>query len=200
MLKVDLDLQFTGFNIQPQFDVSNGQIVGLYGPSGIGKTTLLRIIAGLSIKGKGLITWKNEIWNENDRIKTSIQKRNTALVFQDYALFPNLTARENVCFVPQLEAHEINQMINSFQIENIIDKLPGQLSGGQKQRVALARALVSKPQVLLLDEPLAALDDLLKKEVKEYLKQYIEKHQCATIISSHDKSDLEYFESEIVQL
>lgn len=200
MLTVDVQFDFVGFRIHPQFTVEKAGFAGLIGPSGKGKTTLLRSIAGLTVPSEGEISWFNKTWTKDNKIITRTQDRHAALVFQDFALFPNLTVQENIEYSKKLTDEELNELLSELQLESILKKSPNKLSGGQKQRVALARGLASKPNVLLLDEPFSALDEGLKDNVKRYIKKYIQDHSCATVVSSHSKSDLEFFEGQIISI
>lgn len=141
-------------------DIEKGEFVSLLGPSGCGKTTLLRIISGLESKNSG------EIYVDGKEIsKVSPAKRNIGIVFQNYVLFPNLTVYENIAYglvnkkVKKEEIEKkVNNILDKIDLKHIKHKYPKQLSGGQQQRVALARAVVLSPKILLLDEPLSALD------------------------------------------
>ncbi len=200
MLKVDLTFEFIGFSIHPTFELEPGQVMGLNSPSGHGKTTILRTIAGLSRPTSGYVQWQDQLWNEDQKSFVPSQNRDTSLLFQDYALFPNLSVNENIRYGQCMSEEKLQQMIEVFEVGNLMNKFPQKLSGGQKQRVALARTLAKAPKILLLDEPFSALDENLKNIIKIYLKTYISTYQCATILSSHDKSDIEYFTTSIIDL
>ena len=141
-------------------EIKKGEFFSLLGPSGCGKTTLLRILAGFENPDTGRVRLDGQDITD---LPPNHRKVNT--IFQSYALFPHLTVQENIAFGPRIAGHsgrqlrdEVGAMLKLIQLEDQAHKKPGQLSGGQKQRVAIARALINKPQVLLFDEPLAALD------------------------------------------
>lgn len=153
--------------------IAGGSYCCLLGPSGCGKTTMLRMIAGHENPSEGEIRIDG-----SDVVGLSPRARGTALMFQSYALFPHLTVRDNVAFslrvrgTPKVERYrEADRVIEQVQLTAFSDRLPGQLSGGQQQRVALARAIITRPRVLLLDEPLSALDEFLRLQMRAELKE-----------------------------
>ena len=171
--------------------INDGEFVTLLGPSGCGKTTLLRMIAGLETPTTGKV-----ILDGKDITKLPPYKRNVNMVFQNYALFPHMTVTENIHFglkmqgVPNDEAKErINQVLYLTQLEQFRDRYPSQMSGGQQQRVAIARALVSRPKVLLLDEPLAALDLKLRKDMQQELKAIQKATGVTFVFVTHDQEE-----------
>lgn len=148
-------------------EIEDGEIVSILGPSGCGKTTLLNLILGLTDADSGRI-----IFNGKDITDVSMEKRGFNIVFQDYALFPNLNVEKNIMYGlrnnPDISSkEEVQDLIDLLGLREHLDKKIDQLSGGQKQRVALARTLVMKPKILLLDEPLSALDGVIKESIKE---------------------------------
>lgn len=150
--------------------INNGEIVSILGPSGSGKTTLLNLILGITDIENG-----NLILDGKDITKVPMEKRGFNIVFQDYALFPNLNAYENITYglrnKPNISSkEEVDDLIKLLGLEEHLNKNINQLSGGQKQRVALARTMVMKPKILLLDEPLSALDGVIKESIKEKIK------------------------------
>lgn len=170
-------------------NVNDGEIVSILGPSGSGKTTLLNLILGITELTDGQL-----IYNGEDLSHTPMEQRGFNIVFQDYALFPNLSARQNILYglrnKPGMSSQEeVDDLISLLGLEEQLDKRIDQLSGGQKQRVALARTLVMKPKILLLDEPLSALDGVIKESIKERIKDIARKYGLTTIIVTHDPEE-----------
>lgn len=165
-----------------------GKIIGITGHSGSGKTTLLRQIAGLSIPQKGTITYNNTPWTSDGKIITSVQERKVGFVFQDYGLFPHLTALQNI----EISNNSLNHAISeALELHQFLSQKPTTLSGGQKQRVAIARALNSNAQLLLMDEPFSALDETMKTKTIQLLKKEQVKKQQTLLLVSHDTSALQ---------
>jgi len=170
---------------------ADGGFYALLGPSGSGKTTLLRLIAGFGFPDKGHIS----IGGENVE-RVPLEKRNIGMVFQSYALFPNMTVFQNVAFgldvrgVPREDAaRQVRRALELVQLSKLEDRKPNQLSGGQRQRVALARAIVINPRVLLLDEPLGALDKALRLDMQVELKRIQREVGITTIFVTHDQEE-----------
>ena len=177
------------------FEVPDGKLIGLLGPSGCGKSTALNLISGLLTPTKGRI-----FFGEEDVTNVPAEKRGVGLVFQNYALYPHLTVRQNILFPLQnlrgkdkLSKERMEQKVleaaKLVQIEQLMDRKPGELSGGQQQRVAIARALVKMPRVLLLDEPLSNLDARLRLQTREELKRIQQETQITTIFVTHDQEE-----------
>jgi len=172
--------------------VSGGETVVLLGPSGCGKTTLLRIIAGLEMPDRG----GQVHFNEEEITNRVIEKRNVGMVFQSYALFPNMSVAENIGYglrvrkkaQPDIDAR-VNEMMQMMRIENLAHRRIDQLSGGQRQRVALARAIAVRPRVLLLDEPLTALDALLRDRLRVEIDNLLRSLGITSIYVTHDQSE-----------
>ena len=172
-------------------DLKAGEFVSFLGPSGCGKTTLLRIIAGLEQPDYGRI-----IKQDADITNFSTAKRKCGLVFQNYALFPNLTAAENIAFglhkkqwTPAQRQARVAELLQLIELPQIADKYPNQLSGGQQQRVALARALAPKPDILLLDEPLSALDALVRLNLRQKIRAIQRQLNLPAIMVTHDQEE-----------
>lgn len=170
-------------------DIGEGEIVSILGPSGCGKTTLLNLILGIVDADGGRI-----IFNGEDLTDVPMEKRGFNIVFQDYALFPNLNVYQNITYglrnKPEISSREeVEELIRLLGLEEHLTKRIGQLSGGQKQRVALARTMVMKPKILLLDEPLSALDGVIKESIKDRIRTIAKEYNLTTIIVTHDPEE-----------
>jgi molybdate transport system ATP-binding protein len=169
--------------------------VALVGPSGAGKSTVLTAIAGLVRPSGGSIQCGEETWFDADRgVFVLPERRSVGLVFQDYALFPHLTVRGNVEYARR---HAADEYLERFGIRHLAEARPGSLSGGERQRVALARALARDPAILLLDEPLAALDAYTRVEVRTELQQLLAGLEIPTLLVTHDFEDAAALAKEI---
>ena len=173
------------------FTIERGEFITLLGPSGCGKSTLLRCIAGLTPVNSGRI-----LLNGQNLVPLSPQKRDIGMVFQSYALFPNMTVEQNVAFglrMHKVKAQEIRQRVGEVlrlvELQEFAGRYPQQLSGGQCQRVALARSLVTRPRLLLLDEPLSALDARIRKHLREQIRQIQQELGLTTIFVTHDQEE-----------
>ena len=172
-------------------DVESGQLVSILGSSGCGKTTLLRIVAGLERATSGHILFNDEI---QDSI--SVENRSIAMVFQKALLFPSMTIGENVAFslrakknVPKNIDVKVKEMLELVRLSGFENRRPGELSGGQEQRVSLARALMRNPKILLLDEPLSALDANLRVEMRSFIREIHDSFEMATLFVTHDQEE-----------
>ncbi|MCR8851392.1 ABC transporter ATP-binding protein [Lysinibacillus fusiformis] len=169
--------------------IKSGEIISLLGPSGCGKTTLLNIILGLAEQTGGQL-----IYNGQDISKQSMQERGFNIVFQDFALFPHLNAYDNIVYGlknknSQMSKEEVQEYIDFLELTPHLHKKIHELSGGQKQRVSIARTLVMQPKILLLDEPLSALDGVIKESIKERIKSIAHEFNLTTIIVTHDPEE-----------
>jgi len=172
--------------------VETGEIVSLLGPSGCGKTTLLRIIAGLETPDAG-----GEVWFDQDNVTARpVERRNVGMVFQSYALFPNMSVRANIGYglkmqkLPKAEIDaRVDEVLTLCQLEDYAARAVTALSGGQRQRVALARAFAPRPRLLLLDEPLSALDAALRDTLRDELAQLLRRFGITAIFVTHDQDE-----------
>lgn len=170
-------------------EIEKGEIVSILGPSGCGKTTLLNLILGMTDADSGSILLEGE-----DITRVPMEKRGFNIVFQDYALFPNLNVYQNITYglrnKPGISSkQEVEEFIDLLGLREHLEKKIDQLSGGQKQRTALARTMVMKPKILLLDEPLSALDGVIKESIKAKIKEIAREIQLTTIIVTHDPEE-----------
>ena len=173
--------------------VEKGGFSTFFGESGAGKTTLLRIVAGLTDPAEGYIEVDGEVWFDSKRkINLPVQQRKVGFVFQDYSLFPNMTVRENIRYALADKNQEniIDGWLAAMDLKGLEHERPQKISGGQKQRVALVRALVSSPKILLLDEPLSALDVNLRLKLQDEILKIYQKTKITTILVSHDLSEV----------
>lgn len=176
-----------------KLQIDQGCFVALYGKSGAGKTSVLRMLAGLMTPDQGRIEVNGNAWFDNQK-NTNLppQKRKVGFVFQDYALFPNMTVRDNLQFAlsKNQDKQIVEQLIEIIELGDLQHRKPQALSGGQQQRVALARALVQRPEVLMLDEPLSALDNEIRQRLQDYILQAHRQYGLTTILISHDISEI----------
>ena len=189
----NINKYFGKFHVLKDINISikKGEFICLLGPSGCGKTSLLRIIAGLERENSGTISLEN-----NDITKLSTRERNVGIVFQSYALFPNMTGEENITFGlknKKLQDNKIKEILNEtvklVQLGGIAKKYPSEMSGGQMQRIALARAIAMEPNILLLDEPLSALDAKVRSKLRYEIKELQKKLKITTIMVTHDQEE-----------
>lgn len=190
-------------NLQVNFNLKPGSFTTLYGHSGAGKSSIFRMLAGLMKPNKGRIVVNGTTWFDDQKnINLPPQKRNIGLVFQDYALFPNMTVKENLLFALKKGQSEnkVQNLIDIVDLGDLQYHMPKTLSGGQKQRVALARALVQKPDLLLLDEPLSALDHAISTKLQNYLVQIHQEYELTIIFVSHILTEILKMSEHIIML
>ena len=189
-------------NLEINTEINSNDLLCVFGHSGAGKTTLLRILAGLIKPEKGRIVLGDEVWFDADKkINLTPQQRNVGYMFQDYALFPNMTVRRNIEFAQKAKnPEEVDNLLHHFGLEALQKQYPAKLSGGQKQRIALARALAAKPNLLLLDEPLSALDYDMRLNLQDEILKAHEMLNSVTLLVSHDKEEVRKLASSVVML
>ena len=190
-----------------ELNVAPTEVIALSGPSGVGKTTLLRMLAGLTTPDAGYIRFADECWYDgHQQQQRPTAQRSIGFVFQDYALFPHLSVRDNLRYgqrtAPGQKRDErtVAHWLELMELTGEGARLPHQLSGGQKQRLALARALIGKPRLLLLDEPLSALDAALRSEIQQRLLLALREQPTTTILVSHDASEIFRLAQRVVLL
>jgi molybdate transport system ATP-binding protein len=206
MITFDLErlLQTPDGPLQLQADaqLDDSGFVTLFGPSGAGKTTLLRMLAGLTQPESGRIVVNDTTWFDSAAgIDVPPQQRAIGFVFQDYALFPNLNVRENVAYaVPRNDGGWVDELLDLMGLTGLQHRLPQRLSGGQKQRVALARALARKPSLLLLDEPLSALDAAARSAMQDDLLRLHQRLHFTALLVSHDVGEVFRLSQRVLRL
>ncbi len=185
-LDVSIAHPLRAFELALELSVEPG-VVALVGPSGAGKSSVLRVIAGLLRPAAGTVVLDGESWLDTDRgVDLPPEQRRVGLVFQEYALFPHLTVRQNVAYGGR---EQVDDLLERFGIDALARERPGSISGGERQRVALARALARRPAVLLLDEPLSALDAHTRAHVRGELRALLQELGLPTVIVTHDFED-----------
>ena len=201
MIKIDINKKLHGasgeMNLDIDLKIQEGDFVALAGQSGSGKTTLLRILAGLE-EAQGTIKVGDEIWLDDTK-SLPVQKRKIGFVFQDYALFPNMSVEENLLYVTK-DTLLSDKLLAITELSELKNRLPNTLSGGQKQRVSLCRAMMNKPKLLLMDEPLSALDPNMRIKLQQEILTLHKEFGTTTIMVSHDPSEIYRLASRVVVL
>ena len=190
MIKIDISKKLHGsigeMDLNVNLQIKQGEFVALAGLSGSGKTTLLRILAGLE-EANGTINTSNTFWL-NDKFCLPSQKREIGFVFQDYALFPNFSVIDNLLYVNK-DKDLANYLLKMTELDELKNRFPQTLSGGQKQRISLCRALMNRPKILLMDEPLSALDSNMRTKLQDEILTLHKEFGTTTIMVSHDSSE-----------
>lgn len=201
MININIKKELYGsngkMNLDVNLEIKNGEFLALAGLSGSGKTTLLRILAGLE-EANGTINIDNNFWL-NDKFCLPSQKREIGFVFQDYALFPNFSVIDNLLYVKK-DKDLANHLLKITELEELKNRMPQTLSGGQKQRVSLCRALMNRPKLLLMDEPLSALDPQMRTKLQNEILTLHKEFNTTTIMVSHDPSEIYRLANRIVVL
>jgi molybdate transport system ATP-binding protein len=205
MLRVDIAKKLGEFTLEASF-TSEGRVTGLFGASGAGKTSLINIIAGLLKPGCGVVTLDGETLDDTAAgVHVPPYRRRIGYVFQDARLFPHLNVRQNLDYGRRMnrlaeDSAQHKRVVDLLDIGALLDRRPGKLSGGERQRVAFGRALLSKPRLLLLDEPLGALDEGRKLEILPYLVRLRDEAGIPMVYVSHDAAELRQLATQIVML
>ena len=201
-LSVNVKKRFPDFSLDVRFESSASRI-GILGASGCGKSMTLKCIAGIETPDQGeILLGPRVMYRSADRICVKPQKRNIGYLFQNYALFPTMTVAKNVGAglkgSRRQKEERVREMLHTFQLEGLEERLPGDLSGGQQQRVALARIMAYEPEVILLDEPFSALDQFLKDRLQQELYEMLETYAGTVILVSHDRDEIYRFSEELL--
>ena len=205
MLRVDIARTLGEFTLEASF-TSEGRVIGLFGASGAGKTSLINIIAGLLKPDRGIVTLDGDTLDDTAAgVHVPPHLRRIGYVFQDARLFPHLNVRQNLDYGRRMnrlveDPAQHKRVIELLDIGALLDRRPGKLSGGERQRVAFGRALLSKPRLLLLDEPLGALDEGRKLEILPYLVRLRDEAGIPMVYVSHDAAELRQLATQIVML
>jgi molybdate transport system ATP-binding protein len=205
MLRVDVVKKLGEFSLEASFE-SEGRVTGLFGASGAGKTSLVNMIAGLTTPDRGTIAIDGEIVDDTAKgVHVSTWRRRIGYVFQDARLFPHLDVRQNLDYGRRMnglpdDVEQKKRVTDLLDIGHLLDRRPGKLSGGERQRVALGRALLSRPRLLLLDEPLGSLDEGRKLEILPYLLRLRDEANVPMVYVSHDAAELRQLATQIVML
>ena len=205
MLQVDISKRLGEFVVEASF-ASQGRVTGLFGASGAGKTSLINMIAGLLRPDRGRISIDGETLDDTvASVRVPVHRRRIGYVFQDARLFPHLDVRQNLDYGRRMnrladDAAQRKRVTGLLDIGHLLDRRPGRLSGGERQRVALGRALLSRPRLLLLDEPLGSLDEERKVEILPYLVRLRDEAGIPMVYVSHDASEMRQLASQVVML
>jgi len=200
VIKINIQKKLSNIELEINENIYKNSLTVLFGESGAGKSSILNILAGNIKPDFGEIVVGNDIWfSSENNINLPPQQREIGYLFQDYALFPNMTVLENIKFANS-NISEVNDIIRIVDLENLKNERPENLSGGQKQRVALARAVVRKPKLLLLDEPLSALDLKMRNNLQDKILEIFEKLNMTIILVSHDISEIQKLSTYILQI
>lgn len=205
MLSVNIEKQLGAFHIEASF-TSNGLVTGLFGNSGAGKTSIINMIAGLTNPDRGHISLNNDVLDDSaSGLHIAPHRRRIGYVFQDARLFPHLSVRQNLDYGRRMNGFTHDPAAEKYTIDlldigHLLDRRPAQLSGGERQRVALGRALLAKPKLLLLDEPLGALDDERKAEILPYFIRLRDEASVPMVLVSHDAAEMRQLATNVVIL
>lgn len=205
MLKAKFSLTLDHFELEAELEAIN-EILVLVGPSGSGKTTILKCLAGLKTPAQGFIAINDRtVYSSANTINLPSKERRVGYVFQEYALFPHMSVRKNILYgVSKNKRHEkpqaAEEMMDLLGILHLRDRNPQHISGGEKQRVALARALLTEPEIMLLDEPLSALDQAIRNGLQQELKKIQRHWKIPFVLVTHDPAEAEVLGDQIIRI
>lgn len=204
MLSVHIIKQLHNFKIETQWSVKKGEIVALFGPSGAGKTLSLKCISGLEVPDTGKIILNGKkLFDSDNKINIPPQKRKVGYLPQNYGLFPHMSLIDNVKYGIQksnpVNPSELVELLQKLELEKFKYHYPHQLSGGQQQRVSLLRAMVTKPEILLLDEPFSAIDGFLRAKIREELREFLKEFHLPIVLVTHDPLDIEDLGARVIE-
>lgn len=202
-VQIALDGPAGPFDLNADLTVTKGSFVALVGPSGAGKTTLLRLLAGLVKPDRGYVRVGGSVWCDMEaHVMLPVRRRSIGFVFQDYSLFPNMTVRGNVQYAigRGADPEQAERLLRLVGMEGLASAYPARLSGGQKQRLALIRALARRPDILMLDEPLSALDPAMRWQLQDELKRLHREFGTTTFLVSHDVAEILRLADRVIRL
>jgi molybdate transport system ATP-binding protein len=205
VLAVDVEKRLGDFTVAATFETET-RVTALFGPSGAGKTSLINMIAGLVAPDRGRIMYRGKLlFDAAGKVNLPPHRRHFGYVFQDGRLFPHLTVRGNLEYGRRMyrlkrDPGELDRVIAMLDIGHLLDRRPGKLSGGERQRVAIGRALLMRPQLLLLDEPLASLDAARKAEIMPYLERLRDEAEVPMIYVTHQADDARWLATTVVRV
>ncbi|MCG6156394.1 ATP-binding cassette domain-containing protein [Rubinisphaera margarita] len=192
-----------GFELEAAFEMGGG-VTALFGPSGSGKTTILSLIAGLLRPTAGSIRIGDElVVDTTAKVSVPAEQRRVGFLFQDHALFPHLRVKRNIEYGAKRCASAtipLKRLIETLELQDLLQRYPGSLSGGQQQRVALARALASGPSVLLLDEPLTSVEAPLRERISGYLQRIVNEHEIPVLLVSHNRPFVDRLADRVIEI
>jgi molybdate transport system ATP-binding protein len=205
LLSLDVEKRLGAFQLAARFE-TEARVTALFGPSGAGKSTIINMIAGLIAPDRGRIMYRGKLlFDAAGKVNLPPHRRQFGYVFQDGRLFPHLTVRGNLEYGRRMyrlkrDPGELERIVAMLDIDHLADRRPGKLSGGERQRVAIGRALLMRPQLLLLDEPLASLDAARKEEIMPYLERLRDDAQVPMIYVTHHAEDARRLAAAVVRI